>query len=114
MNNDSILGTMWNCYAAMRNLMATEGRLLFSLRLTQVPFTDADGVESGFTAKVVGSWHPWHSGEFRWERTGHNQFRIGEMDPLQIQEITKDFLRLTTTDFKTTYYLIAQKAKSAF
>jgi hypothetical protein len=113
MANESLLNTIWNCYACVRGQMPTEGRLLFSLRLTQVPFTDSEGTE-GFTAKVVGAWNPWHSGEYRWERTGHNQFRIGEMDPLQVQEVTKDFLRLTTTDFKTTYYLIAQKAKSLF
>ncbi len=113
MANDSILGITWNCYACVRGQMSTEGRLIFSLRLTQHPFTDGEGQE-GFTAKVVGAWYPWQSGEYRWERIGHNQFRIGEMDPLQVQEISKDFLRLTTTDFKTTYYFIAQKAKSLF
>lgn len=108
-----MLGTYWNCYASVRNQVPTEGRLLFSIRLTQQPFTDEHGNE-GFYAKVVGAWHPWISGEYRWERTGHNQFRIGEMDPLQVQEVGKDFLRLTTLDFKTTYYFIAQKAKSIF
>ena len=65
MAHDSMLGIFWNCYACVRNQMPTEGRLLFSLRLTQLPFTDADGKE-GFTAKVVGAWHPWTSGEYRW------------------------------------------------
>ena len=114
MANESILNVIWNCYACVRNQMPTEGRLLFSMRLTQIPFTDAEGVEGGFKANVVGAWHPWHSGEYRWERAGHNQLRIGETDILQVQEVTKDFLRLTTPDFKTTYYFIAQKAKSLF
>ena len=109
-----MLGIMWNCYACVRGGVPTEGRLLFSMRLTQQPFSGEEGAEGGSTAKIVGAWHPWHSGEYRWERTGFNQIRIGEMDTLQIQEVTKDFLRLVTTDFKTTYYFIAQKAKSLF
>lgn len=114
MANESMLGTMWNCYACVRAGVPTEGRLLFSIRLTQQPFAGEEGSSDGFTAKVIGAWNPWLTGEYRWERTGFNQIRIGEMDPLQIQEVTKDFLRLATTDFKTTYYFIAQKAKSLF
>ena len=110
----SATNIVWNCYCRSAQGVHQENRLLFSIRLTNEALA-VDG-KTGFKAEVIGALWPFHSGEYIWQKTTDKKISLPAMDNLElvIQECTKDFLKMATPDFGTTYYFLAQKAKRLF
>ena len=102
-------GTFWNCYVcAINGMHVVENRLLFSLQLTN---QRSEGSSLLHSAQVYGNFGSFSTGAHDWQITGDTKLHIGKNE-FTIDHCDSDFLKLTLTAPRTTYYFIAQKSRS--
>ena len=103
-------GPVWIGYVcALNGQHVIEGRQLFTLRFSTEQAGGEDG-EKESAAEVLGSFGTFVTGRTTWSLTD-TQLTIGGHE-YNINDCTKDFLKITSKTERTGYLFIAQQSRS--